>query len=201
LLYFLFLISIAKKARMTLVSSSSSAPSKVSNEPVVVVQAQPVVSDSARIQDLVTATQQQQQQQQQYQQSVNASKGGVDPNKKFVGAPLGTAPSTYQQQPDMRVSGKAIASLICAIVGLFVLGVVLGPVAICLAASATSDINRKPKELKGKCMATSGLVIGIIGFVGSVVFIILYTQASRAAASAESSSPYTYDYTTGNYGN
>lgn len=122
--------------------------------------------------------------------------------QKFSGAPLAAAaPPT----PSAKTSGMAIASLVCAIfgliifgiilgsvaitfalqakndiklhraiVGIFVLGVVLGPIAICLAMSAKKDIKEQPDKVKGDCMATSGLITGIIAIILSIFVIILY---------------------------
>jgi Domain of unknown function (DUF4190) len=92
-------------------------------------------------------------------------------DQKFIGAPMGTAATKYHEPK--KTSGKAVASLICAILGLFVLGIILGPVAICLAVAAKNDIKAKPDQLTGKCMATSGLIIGIIGFVLSIIILVM----------------------------
>ena len=90
-----------------------------------------------------------------------------DPN--FSGAPMGTAVPEY---PEPRTSGAAIASLVVAIIGLFLIGIVLGPIAICLAVSAKNDIRARPDEVKGEGLANAGLVIGVVGTVISVIFII-----------------------------
>ncbi|MBE0414948.1 MAG: DUF4190 domain-containing protein [Dehalococcoidia bacterium] len=60
--------------------------------------------------------------------------------------------------------GRAIASLVCAIVGFFILGIVLGPIAIALGVGARRKIRENP-ELGGEGIATAGLVIGIIDTV------------------------------------
>ena len=57
--------------------------------------------------------------------------------------------------------GEAIASLVCAIVGLLALGIILGPIAIVLAKIARRKITEDP-ELGGDGIATAGLVIGIV---------------------------------------
>jgi hypothetical protein len=81
-----------------------------------------------------------------------------------------TSPGVYQEPT---TSGKAIASLICAIVGFVFLGVVLGPVAICLGVSAKTDIEERNGQVKGECLATAGIIMGVIGFVLSIVLIIV----------------------------
>jgi hypothetical protein len=95
---------------------------------------------------------------------------------KFTGAPMGTTATPYPEP--MRNSSKAIASLVCAIVGLFFFGIILGPVAICLAVAALNEINEQPDRVTGKCLATSGLIIGIIGFIGSIIIIIMWSSSS-----------------------
>lgn len=92
-------------------------------------------------------------------------------NPKFTGAVVGSP--VQSQQREAPASGKAIASLVCAIIGLFVVGIILGPVAICLGVSAKNDIKEQPGLIKGECMATSGIIIGIIAFVLSIVVIAL----------------------------
>jgi len=59
-----------------------------------------------------------------------------------------------------------IVSLILAIIGLFILGIILGPIAIILGA-----IGRKKDDSPG--LATAGLIIGIIVFVLSLVLLII----------------------------
>ena len=58
-----------------------------------------------------------------------------------------------------------IVSLILAIIGIFVFGIILGPIAIILGA-----IGRKKDDSKG--LATAGLIIGIIVTVLSIIFLI-----------------------------
>lgn len=108
---------------------------------------------------------------------------------KFTGdVPMGTSDAAsasaaaipYQHEPRRNASGMAIASLVCAIIGLVicVLGVLLGPIAICLAVAALKDIKEKPNQVAGKCMATSGLIIGIIAFIVSIIIIIVWSSPS-----------------------
>jgi Domain of unknown function (DUF4190) len=141
------------------VVSSSTASSKT-EEPVSMVASAMAdanqVSYAASIQAPVVASQ---------QQPFNNAPA------KFSGAPMGN--SAAASQPAKKNSGKAVASLICAILGLFVLGIVLGPVAICLAVAAKNDIKEKPDQVGGECMATSGLIIGIIGFVLSIIILVV----------------------------
>jgi hypothetical protein len=72
--------------------------------------------------------------------------------------------------------GEAIASLVCAIIGLFTLGIILGPIAIVLARTARRKIQEDP-ELGGDGIATAGFVIGIVDTalwaVGIIIGIII----------------------------
>lgn len=71
--------------------------------------------------------------------------------------------STRPPQPREQAPG-AVASLVCAIIGYFFLGIVLGPIAIALAKGARRRIQENP-ELEGKGLAIAGLVIGIVDTV------------------------------------
>jgi len=72
--------------------------------------------------------------------------------------------------------GEAIASLVCAIIGFFTIGIILGPIAIVLAKTARRKIWEDP-ELGGDGIATAGLVIGIVDTalwaVGILIGIII----------------------------
>jgi uncharacterized membrane protein YvbJ len=63
-----------------------------------------------------------------------------------------------------RTSGLAIAALIMGILGISLLAVIFGGIAM----SQTS----KDPNLKGRGMAVAGLVLGILGMVGIVIWII-----------------------------
>lgn len=85
--------------------------------------------------------------------------------------------------------GEAIASLVCAIIGLFTLGIILGPIAIVLATTARRKIREDP-ELGGDGIATAGLVIGIVDtalwalgiFIGIIILLVV-TVCSVAVGS------------------
>lgn len=68
-------------------------------------------------------------------------------------------------------AGGAIASLVCAIIGFFLFGIILGPIAIALATGAKRKIREDP-ELGGDGMATAGLVIGIVDTVLHGIFVL-----------------------------
>jgi len=65
----------------------------------------------------------------------------------------------------------AVASLVCAIIGYFFLGIILGPIAIALATGARRRIRENP-ELGGNGLAIAGLVIGIVDTVLWGLFVL-----------------------------
>jgi|Deesub1362A_J573_1020465.scaffolds.fasta_scaffold16261_2 uncharacterized membrane protein len=76
-----------------------------------------------------------------------------------------------------KYSGKAIASLVLGIVGVWwcitgVVGVVCGVLAVIFSVKAREEI--KEKHLKGEGMSIAGLVCGIIGIVGGVVMTLIW---------------------------
>jgi uncharacterized membrane protein YvbJ len=70
-----------------------------------------------------------------------------------------------------RTSGMAIAALIMGILGFLFFGL-LSILAIIFGAIGISQTNKDP-YLKGKGMATAGLVLGIIGIVGGIIWLIV----------------------------
>lgn len=74
-----------------------------------------------------------------------------------------------------RTSGLAIASMVCGILSLVffwvpLFGFLLGIIAIIFGAVAIRQIGREP-NLGGRGMAVAGLVCGIVGVAGWVIFI------------------------------
>lgn len=74
-------------------------------------------------------------------------------------------PQYDQQPPKNGADGKAIASLICGIIGLFVLGIILGIVAVVLA-------NQSIKTNGPSGAAKAGKVLGIIAIVCFFIMLI-----------------------------
>jgi hypothetical protein len=74
------------------------------------------------------------------------------------------APAPAPAATGERTSGLAIASLILGILGISILAIIFGAIAI-------SQTNKDP-YLKGKGMAVAGLVLGILGMVVVVFWII-----------------------------
>ena len=91
-----------------------------------------------------------------------------------------TRPAVKREQ-----AGGAVASLVCAIIGYFFLGIVLGPIAIALATGARRRIREDP-GLGGNGIAIAGLVIGIVDtvlwglFVLWIIIIIIISAAVGA---------------------
>ncbi|MEV5484954.1 MULTISPECIES: DUF4190 domain-containing protein [Streptomyces] len=86
----------------------------------------------------------------------------------------------YQPQPD--TSGKAVASMVIGIASLVIpfIGIVTGPLAIVLATRARREIERTRQ--KGDGMAVAGLVTGIIGCIGYVIFLVLLIIGAATGA-------------------
>ncbi len=73
-------------------------------------------------------------------------------------------------------ASNATWSLVCGIVGLFLCGVVLGPVAIWLGRKAKQEIQESGGRLKGEGMATAGIVMGVIAVVAFVISLIVFVS-------------------------
>lgn len=71
-----------------------------------------------------------------------------------------------------KTSGKAIASLILALLGLFIFPIILSLVAVILGWSALKDIERTPNT-KGRGLAIAGLVIGVVGIVTGLIGVFV----------------------------
>jgi hypothetical protein len=113
-----------------------------------------------------------------------------------------------QQQPKKRrttYSCKAIVSLVCAIASVplyffwYPFGWLVGSTAVCLAMTALYEIKlakaaKTDQEviMGGKCMATAGLIISILGFILSTIVIITIIILSSINASSPASTTYTY---------
>ena len=72
-----------------------------------------------------------------------------------------------------RTEGMAIGALVCAIVGLFVCGIVLGIVALVLANTAQKRIDASGGQLQGDGLVTAARIIGVISIVASVLVLLV----------------------------
>ncbi len=105
--------------------------------------------------------------QQQYAQGQDP---GLAPQQGAYGVaqPQYAAPLCHQEN-----APGAVSSLVCGIVGMFCCGIVFGVIAIALASQAKSAIALNPGFYAGAGLATAGKVLGIIGLIFSIIFIII----------------------------
>jgi hypothetical protein len=87
--------------------------------------------------------------------------------------PQGYAPWGGPQKTE----GMAIGALVCGIIGLLCgligcVGVVVGPIAIVLGAVARRRVRESQGLTKGEGLALAGLVLGVIGTLASIGWII-----------------------------
>ncbi len=82
----------------------------------------------------------------------------------------------YGPQPGQRTEGLAVASLIVSVVGFLCFGVITGPIGIVLGVVARGRIDRDP-TLKGRGLATAGIIVGACVFVLSLAGFLLLTRA------------------------
>ena len=78
-------------------------------------------------------------------------------------------------------NGLAIASLVCSILGISLIGVILGHIAL-------SQINNSNGMQGGRGLAIAGLIIGYIGLAFAVLFILLIIIGAIASSSSPSTS-------------
>ena len=101
----------------------------------------------------------------------------AQPVKYAEPVPQASVPMGAPVQQTVRpatTSGKAIASLVCGIIGILIFGIILGPLAICLGVSAKNDIKARPGELGGTCQADAGIICGAVALVIWVIVVVLY---------------------------
>jgi hypothetical protein len=93
----------------------------------------------------------------------------ITPAPEYDEAAAAAAPP-YAQAEARRKPGKAVASLVCGIISLFLLGPILGVVAIVLGVLARKEIAANP-NLDGAGLALAGIITGAIGAVLAIVLI------------------------------
>lgn len=74
---------------------------------------------------------------------------------------------------EVHTDGLAIAGFVIGIVGLFVLGILLGILAIVFSAIALNRIKKEPKARMGRGLAIAGLVLGIVGVLGWLILLAI----------------------------
>lgn len=76
---------------------------------------------------------------------------------------------------DISTSGVAVASFVCSLVGLWIAGIPLG-------IHARRQIDESGGRKTGRGFATAGIVLGVIGIVGTIVLVILLISAAKHTA-------------------
>lgn len=71
-------------------------------------------------------------------------------------------------------SGHAIASLVMGIVGFFVLGIILGTLAIIFGGIGLYRIHDEPNYYTGRGLAIAGIILGIIGIPIKLFLLLIY---------------------------
>jgi hypothetical protein len=82
-------------------------------------------------------------------------------------------------------SGAAIAAFICSLVGLWIAGIPLG-------IHAQRTIDQSNGRVAGRGFATAGIVLGILGIIGTVILVAALIHAAN-----QPSCTYTYNATGG----
>jgi hypothetical protein len=98
---------------------------------------------------------------------------------RFDGKPKAVDPVTAS------TSGAAVAAFIASLVGLWIAGIPLG-------IHAQRQIDKSQGRLTGRGFATAGIVLGILGIVGTIILIIVLVSAAKHTGCT-----YTYNATGG----
>ncbi|MGH3635188.1 MAG: DUF4190 domain-containing protein [Mycobacterium sp.] len=77
-----------------------------------------------------------------------------------------------------RSNGLAIAALVCGIIGLFLLNIILGPLAIIFGGVGLSHAKRGAAH---HGMALAGVILGIVDVI---IFVVLLAAVSHNGGSA-----------------
>ena len=104
--------------------------------------------------------------------------GGFVPPPPPAGYTPGGAGMPYAAPAGPRTDGLAIAALVLGIFSLvcswICLGVILGPAAAIMGFISRNRIAASGGTIGGGGLAIAGLVLGIIGFLASAVFVLIY---------------------------
>jgi peptidyl-prolyl cis-trans isomerase B (cyclophilin B) len=87
--------------------------------------------------------------------------------------------SDFQPMQPQKTNGMAIAGFVVSLL-------CCSPLGIVFSAIGLNQINKDPSQ-GGKGLATAGLILGIIGLIGSVIWVIFYSALFGAAIDS-------YDY-------
>ena len=66
-------------------------------------------------------------------------------------------------------NGMAVAGFVCSLVGLFLFGIILGPLGIVFSAIGLSKAKKEGRPLRG--LALAGLILGIVATLGWLIVI------------------------------
>lgn len=92
-----------------------------------------------------------------------------------------------------RTDGLAIASLVIGILSLVCtiacLGIVLGPTAAIMGFISRQRISTSGGAVGGGALAMIGLILGIVGFIASVGWFLLFISGAINSSSTSTSSP------------
>ena len=88
-----------------------------------------------------------------------------------------TPAPTFRPEDDQptgppRSSSNATVALVIALVGIFLFGVVLGPIAIVIGIRARTEIDESRGQLQGRGKATAAIFIGAASFIVGILWII-----------------------------
>lgn len=92
-------------------------------------------------------------------------------NNKHDDGTLISIPIPWAEE-DLKMDGMAVAGFVTGIVGLFIFGYILGAIAIIFSAISLSRIKKKPEIFKGKGLATTGLILGIVDIVLLTIILL-----------------------------
>jgi len=79
---------------------------------------------------------------------------------------------TQPEPAGKKVEGLGLAGFICAVVGLFVVGILLGSIGVVFGAISLSRYKKNPEKYKSKGFAIASLVVGIAAIIGAILVIV-----------------------------
>ncbi|MES2779193.1 MAG: DUF4190 domain-containing protein [Bacteroidota bacterium] len=101
-----------------------------------------------------------------------ASEGNVQmqiPNEKLNSKEEASFPQEPKAVKSGDMDGMAVAGFVCALVGFFIAGVILGILGIVFSIIALNRMGTSGK--KGRGLAIAGFILGIIDVVGALIII------------------------------
>jgi len=69
--------------------------------------------------------------------------------------------------------GMAIAGFVTGLVSIFIFGIILGILGIVFSSLALKRIKREPDTRSGKGLAIAGLILGLVGVIGALIFVLI----------------------------